>query len=382
MKKISKIIVLILLVCGILVLSTACTEDPYKDYISSGLVPKMSTDADYEYLTRWNYDTELHLLTSYSEYEDFDVDLGYTEGYFERNSLLVFLTTGCSSDNLKFVDILEKDGRLCPLLEHNYIGPDDPVTDDIIYYTFYAEVPDSGNYTVGEIIYKTRTENSDNHEENQPEYFYLSEFYSWIDELQKDEIQKVRFEYGGGAPDMFNDISYSTNSVDIENAYYLLFRPLTAITEEESHVAGGGYVKYDFYTADNTYSVTVGTNMVQINNRHYRFVHTFYYAFIFPDINCNSFLTYDIPDCEEYEIYTYADESVKIGDYVGLSEFEFCVYDGLIESVPHFYLKSSFAVNLLILSANQFMIEGDDNTVVYIITGEKDFSELFAENNR
>ena len=164
MKKISKIIVLILLVCGILVLSTACTEDPYKDYISSGLVPKTSTDAilreDDEYLTRWNYDTELHLLTSYSEYEDFDVDLGYTEGYFELNSLLVFLRTGCSSVNLKFVGILEKDGRLCPVLERNYIGPEDPVTDDIIYYTFYVEVPDSGNYTVGEVINKIRKENS------------------------------------------------------------------------------------------------------------------------------------------------------------------------------------------------------------------------------
>ena len=212
---------------------------------------------------------------------------------------------------------------------------------------------------------------------------FLNELYLWIDALNVDEIVEVRCEhaFAGVAPGHLKDISYSTNSVDIENTYRLLFSPLMSISAIEGQIDGGGYVKYDFFTADNeTYSIFVSNNIVKINNQYYKFVDTFYYAFQYADVNCNAFITYDIPAYNKYEIYTYANEGVKIGDFDGLGEFEFCVYDGLIESTPSYYLRSS-GVNLLILSSNQFMIEGDDNTVVYQITGEKDFSELFTESN-
>lgn len=210
---------------------------------------------------------------------------------------------------------------------------------------------------------------------------FLNDLYPWIDELNVEEIVKVRYEqsFTSVAPGNLKYISYSTDSVDIQGAYRLLFSPLKAITEEESHIAGGRCVQYDFYTTDNVFSITVGTNMVTINGQHYQFVDAFYYEFQNPDRDCYSFFTYDMPSYEEYEIYTYANESVKIGDFVGLSEFEFCIYDGLIESAPKFYLKG--LLNLLILSNNQFMIEGEDEAVIYQITGEKDFSFLFANVN-
>lgn len=200
-----------------------------------------------------------------------------------------------------------------------------------------------------------------------PYYGTLNDLYSWIDELNVEEIVEVRYEHAfiGVAPGMLKDISYSTNSVDIENTYKLLFRPLTAISDSEGNITGGGYVKYDFYTANNeTYSITVSNNTVLINNQYYKFVDNFYYTFQYSDLDCHSFITYDISACEEYEIYTYAEESVKVGDFDGLGEFEFCIYDGLIENTPKFYLRSSIAVNMLIVSSNQFMIEGDDNTVI------------------
>ena len=209
---------------------------------------------------------------------------------------------------------------------------------------------------------------------------FLNELYPWIDELNLENIVKVRYEqsFTSVAPGNLKYISYSTDSVDIQGAYRLLFSPLKAITEEESHIAGGRCIQYDFYTADNVYSVTVGTNMVTINGQHYQFVDAFYYEFQNPDRDCYSFFTYDMPSYEKYEIYTYANERVKVGDYVGLSEFEFCIYDGLIENVPKFFVNG--VVNLLILSENQFMIEGEDEVVIYQITGEKDFSFLFAES--
>lgn len=151
---------LMISICCFTVIFSACTEDPYKDYVSSGLEPKTKIDNSEEPdLDKWFSDMELHLFTAYSEYYSFDIDLGYTEGYFEHNSLLIFLREDNSSDNVKFVDILERDGKLYPVLERNYIGPDEPVTEDIILYVFYVEILDSGNYTIGEVINKTRTEN-------------------------------------------------------------------------------------------------------------------------------------------------------------------------------------------------------------------------------
>lgn len=202
----------------------------------------------------------------------------------------------------------------------------------------------------------------------------LNELYPWIGELNEGDIVRVRSETSNCIPGIFNKICYSSDSVDIGNAYRLLFSPLKAITEEESHVAGGGYVKYYFYTADRSYSLTVGSGMVRIGDRHYEFLNTFYYAFQYPDLDCYSFDTL-LPGTDEYEIYACGDGS-KVGDFDGLGGFEFCVYDGQAGSAPRYSLKSSVA-DLLILSPDLFMIEGDEDSVVYRITGEKNFSALF-----
>ena len=160
MKKPSKIITMLLLVCGIAVIFSACTEDAYKNYVSSGLEPKTKHDvlawANGELLAKWHSEPDLKLLTSYSDYEDYGVNLGYTAEYFDLNSLLVFLKTGCSSDNLQYVDVLENDGKLYPVVEINPYGKNDPKTEDIIYYVYYTEIPVSGNYSIGEVITRTR----------------------------------------------------------------------------------------------------------------------------------------------------------------------------------------------------------------------------------
>lgn len=207
----------------------------------------------------------------------------------------------------------------------------------------------------------------------------LNGLYPWIDRLNVEEIVKVRFEraYIGVAPGNLKDVSYTTDSADIEKAYRLLFGNLREISPAKGQVSGGGYVRYDFFTANNqTYTVTVSNNIVYINDRYYKFVGKFYYAFQNSYLDCHSFITY----LDRYEIYTYAQDGVKVGEYDGLGQFEFCKYDGLIEAAPSYRLTSS-EVNLLILSSDKFMIEGDDNTVVYRITGEKDFSSLFENND-
>ena len=209
----------------------------------------------------------------------------------------------------------------------------------------------------------------------------LNELYPWIDELHEEDIVQVRFEHAaiGVAPGHLKEIAYSTSRVDIANTYHLLFCELTAISNAQGQISGGGYVKYDFLTAGGaTYSVTVSNGTLFLDNQYYQLLDPFYYAFQNADLNCNSFITY-APYYDDYEIFTYANESVKVGDFSGLGELEFCRYNGIVEHPPRYYLRSD-AVNLLILSKDQFMIEHDNNTIVYRITGKKDFSALFLES--
>lgn len=161
MKKLKGLLPFLSFVCCISLILSACAEDPYKDYVSSGLEPKTKVSEYDQDFAVWITENELKLLTSYSEYKNFDayLNLGYTEGYFELNSLLVFLKTCCSSDNIKFTDVWENDGKLYPVVESNKFGPDDVVTTDITDYLFYVEVPNSENYSIGEVINKTRTVN-------------------------------------------------------------------------------------------------------------------------------------------------------------------------------------------------------------------------------
>lgn len=211
-----------------------------------------------------------------------------------------------------------------------------------------------------------------------PQQIVLSELYPWMGELKAGDIVRVRYEHAflGVAP-YYNlrNISYSTDPTDIANAYLLFSSPLHAISESEGQIDGGGYVRYDFITAKETYSVTISNGTVWIGGQYYRFDGDLF-EFSAPEVDCHAFVTY-IPD-DPYEIFTYAEESEKVCDGQGLGEFEFQIYDGLLENAPRYILKSAGGVNLLILSADKFLIEGEENTVIYQITGEKDFSELFA----
>lgn len=146
------------------IIFTSCTKDPYKDYVTSGLEP-MTKVCDYsnEKSELWsNNANKILIFNDYKDYNNFGIDLGYTEGFFEQNSLMLLLDSTNSSDNDKFVDVLVNEGKLCPVVEYNYIKEDDPVTDDIILYIFYSEFKTSDNYTAGEIIRRVRNENDNN----------------------------------------------------------------------------------------------------------------------------------------------------------------------------------------------------------------------------
>ena len=95
----------------------------------------------------------VELITDYATYSAYQFNLDYTEGFFENNNLLVFIVQSCSSDQMEFVELREKDGVLYPLFERAKIGENDPVTEDIIISSYCVEISKELEYKAGEIIY-------------------------------------------------------------------------------------------------------------------------------------------------------------------------------------------------------------------------------------
>ena len=96
----------------------------------------------------------IELISDYTRYTTYNFDLGYTSSFFTSRDLLVFSVQCCSSDELEFCDILEKEGALSPLFYRKKTGIDRPVTDDVIATLYCVEVLKEYRFKAGEIIYR------------------------------------------------------------------------------------------------------------------------------------------------------------------------------------------------------------------------------------
>lgn len=154
MKKILAPVIFIIS-CAIVVL-TGCAQDPYKDYVASGLAVKQM-EFDYDDMDNFSFGyNKAELFTDYREYLKYNFDLSYTESYFEQNNLLVFSVMCNSSDGMEFSEVLQDNHKLFPLFFRNEIKDGDPVTDDMIVLSYYAEVSKNEDYSIGKIIYRYR----------------------------------------------------------------------------------------------------------------------------------------------------------------------------------------------------------------------------------
>ena len=142
---------LILVIVMFLFCLTACGTDKYKDYYATDMQAKGFMQDD-EVLINFEPNT-VELITDYETYSAYQFNLDYTEGFFENNSLLVFIVQSCSSDQMEYVELREKDGVLYPLFERAKIGENDPVTEDIIISSYCVEISKELEYKAGEIIY-------------------------------------------------------------------------------------------------------------------------------------------------------------------------------------------------------------------------------------
>ena len=146
-----KVVSLILTVVMLLSCVTACGTGKYKDYHATDMQAKEFMQ-DYEVLMNFKSNT-VELITDYEKYTSYQFDLDYTEEFFANNNLLVFIVTSCSSDQMKYVEIRNKDGLLYPLFERKKIGENDLVTEDFIVHSYCVEISKEFEYKAGEIIY-------------------------------------------------------------------------------------------------------------------------------------------------------------------------------------------------------------------------------------
>ena len=149
-----KALSLVLALITLLLCLTACGTDKYKDYHATNMEAKTFTT----YYDDLIFETDtVELIADYETYSAYQFNLDYTEGFFENNSLLVFIVQSCSSDQMEYVELRVKDGVLYPLFERAKIGENDPVTEDIIISSYCVEISKKFEYKAGEIIYNYKS---------------------------------------------------------------------------------------------------------------------------------------------------------------------------------------------------------------------------------
>ena len=208
--------------------------------------------------------------------------------------------------------------------------------------------------------------------------------YQWVNELDKNDIIKVKYESSaiGIAPGNLINIVYSTDPEDISNLYDAIILARYIETDMEYAVMdGGGYRKYEFITNDKTYSIYLSNGFITSQQNHpsadvtelkyYKFLGE-HYTFTNPSLECNSFLVYN----NAYKAYN-AVEDTLIGEYEDLDEFEFVPYEGpLVEWVTPYYIETPFG-RVYIHEENIIYLKDGNTFTYYQIVGEKNFSFLF-----
>ena len=149
-----KALSLVLALITLLFCLSACGTDKYKDYQATNMQAK-TFSTEYDNLI-FEADT-VELIADYEIYSAYQFNLDYTESFFENNNLLVFIVQSCSSDQMEFVELREKEGVLYPLFEREKIGENDPVTEDIIISSYCVEISKKFEYKAGEIIYNYKS---------------------------------------------------------------------------------------------------------------------------------------------------------------------------------------------------------------------------------
>ena len=196
-----------------------------------------------------------------------------------------------------------------------------------------------------------------------------------IPNLTLDDIVEVRYERGyiGVAPGSLTNIAYSTDMEDRSSVLSLLEMIVYKENGNKWQVSGGGYVLYSIFTNNERYDIEISNDYISINQKHYKFIGE-YISFEYPSSQAHSYITY----LDDFDAYTMDD--VNIGNFTGLSKFEFIdyPYDTLPENENLGYLETEIG-RLYILADDIFYIKDGNTHTYFLVTGEKTFRDIFIK---
>lgn len=166
----------------------------------------------------------------------------------------------------------------------------------------------------------------------------------------------------------------STDYEDITSMLGFLNRTVVEDRSDNWKDDTGQCNKYSIYTIDKKYDFEITNGYISVNNKHYKLLG---YE---PGINYVSITWAFNTNLDSYEAYTL--DGTKIGDYNGLSEFEFYEIDGPLTSVDDYgYLETEFG-RIYIHNSKTFYIKNGEKYTYYELAWEwgKDFSDIFNKH--
>ena len=167
------------------------------------------------------------------------------------------------------------------------------------------------------------------------------------------------------------------SSTDYEDITYMLGFLNANVVEDKSdnwQDDTGSCKKYSIYTIDKKYDFEIINGYITVNNKHYKLLGygpSISYVMITCAFNTN---------LDSYEAYTL--DGTKIGDFNGLSEFEFYEIKAPLTGVDDYgYLETEFG-RIYIHDSKTFYIKDGENYTYYKLAWEweKDFSDIFGKH--
>ena len=163
------------------------------------------------------------------------------------------------------------------------------------------------------------------------------------------------------------------SSTDYEDITYMLGFLNANVVEDRSdnwQDNTGNCNKYSIYTIDKKYDFEIINGYITVNNKHYKLLG---YE---PSINYVAITCAFNTNLDSYEAYTL--DGTKIGDFNGLSEFEFYEIKAPLTGVDDYgYLETEFG-RIYIHDSKTFYIKDGENYTYYKLAWEKekDFSDI------
>ena len=167
------------------------------------------------------------------------------------------------------------------------------------------------------------------------------------------------------------------SSTDYEDITYMLgFLNANVVEDRSDNWQGntGSCNKYSIYTIDKKYDFEIINGYITVNNKHYKLLG---YE---PSINYVAITCAFNTNLDSYEAYIL--DGTKIGDFNGLSEFEFYEIKAPLTGVDDYgYLETEFG-RIYIHDSKTFYIKDGENYTYYKLVWEweKDFSDIFNKH--